>query len=71
MSIYQTEEIENIRLDKYEPEDFVELYVSALLLIADGCSVEEAHTSVTDVREQLNIELEFEAEPIPPGRLLH
>jgi hypothetical protein len=64
-----TEDIDALDLNDLHPEDFMELYVCALLLMAeDGdATVRDAHNGVETLREQLD----FELATVPPQEELH
>ena len=59
--------LERIHLDDYQPEDFVELYVCALMIIAEDSSISDAHDEVESLREQLDFELLI----APPQKEMH
>lgn len=63
------EVIKKLDLNDYHPEDFMELYVCALMLMAEEVNVdiEDAHEGVEHLREQL----EFELDSVPPQKELH
>ena len=64
-----TEDIDRLDLNNFLPEEFMELYVCALLIMAeDGdATVREAHDGVEHLREQLD----FELANVPPQKELH
>jgi hypothetical protein len=59
--------LKKINLNDYNPEEFVELYVCALMLMAEDSSINDAHEGVELMREQLD----FELMPVPPHKELH
>jgi len=63
------EQIDKLDLQSYTPEDFMELYVCALMIMAEEVDVdiEDAHDGVEHLREQL----EFELDPVPPQKEFH
>lgn len=63
------EVIKKLDLNDYHPEDFLELYVCALMLMAEEVDgdIEDAHSGVEHLREQL----EFELDSVPPQEELH
>ena len=61
---------EGLHLSEYKPEEFLELYVCALMLLAgeyDDVSLADAHLEIEELREQL----EFEINAVPPREELH
>ena len=59
---------ERFQLAEYSPEDFLELYVCALMLLSDDeVSISDAHLEIEELREQL----EFEINAVPPREELH
>lgn len=60
-------QLDRVNLDDFSPEDFLELYVCALLMLSDVSSIADAHTDVQDLREHLD----FELMPVPPQKELH
>ena len=61
-----TKMLEKIKLNKYHPDEFIELYVCALMLMAEDSSINDAHNGVELLREQLD----FELMPVPPHKEL-
>jgi len=63
------EVIKKLDFNDYHPEDFMELYVCALMIMAEEVDVdiEDAHDGVEHLREQL----EFELDPVPPQKEFH
>ena len=59
--------LKKINLNDYNPEEFVELYVCALMLMAEDSSINDAPEGVELMREQLD----FELMPVPPHKELH
>ena len=53
--------LDRINFNDYQAEEFKELYVCALLLMSQDSSIEDAHSRVETLRENL----EFEIEVIP------
>tara|TARA_R110000868_G_scaffold17094_2_gene75465 strand:- start:1290 stop:1496 length:207 start_codon:yes stop_codon:yes gene_type:complete len=59
---------EGLHLSEYAPEEFLELYVCALMILSDeGVSLSDAHLEIEELREQL----EFEVNAVPPREELH
>ena len=61
---------EGLQLSEYKPEEFLELYVCALMLLSgdyDDVSLADAHLEIEELREQL----EFEVNAVPPREELH
>jgi hypothetical protein len=50
--------LESIQLSGYHPDEFKELYVCALILMAQDSSILDAHSRVETLREGLEFELE-------------
>ena len=50
--------LESIQLSDYQPDEFKELYVCALILMAQDSSIQDAHSRVETLREGLEIEVE-------------
>jgi isopentenyldiphosphate isomerase len=59
--------LERIHLNDYQPEEFIELYVCALMIIAEDNSIRNAHDEVQSLREQLDFELLI----APPQKEMH
>ncbi|WP_201338968.1 hypothetical protein [Isorropodon fossajaponicum symbiont] len=59
--------LESIQLSDYQPDEFKELYVCALILMAQDSSIQDAHSRVETLREGL----EFEVEVIPNREETH
>jgi len=59
--------LERIELSDYQPDEFIELYVCALMLMAKDSSILDAHSNVETLRKGL----EFELMPAPPRKKLH
>jgi hypothetical protein len=64
-----TDDIDALDLNAFHPNDFMELYVCALLIMSeDGdATVRDAHSGVETLREQLD----FELASVPPRKELH
>jgi len=59
--------LESIQFSDYQPDEFKELYVCALILMSQDSSILDAHSRVETLREGLEIELEV----IPPHKGLN
>jgi hypothetical protein len=69
MSLNSLLDKEGLQFSEYEPEEFLQLYVCALMILSgyEDISISDAHQEIEEMREQL----EFEVSAVPPREELH